>query len=267
MHREGANRGSGTEGAETAPAGRTISSDKELLAAIMDFYARNLNVIGGGDILTITGGKPAARAGMVAASLAGIVIEGDERAIQRFVVVIPPEGDVAEADGCAWGSFVQSFELLARRPLQQDEEAWFRERLTVQAAADGRHASLLALVAKQAERTALIVVEAAGYRDCAIAPFVPTGAQTPLIPEDIWAPQVHALAVAAVPIAEERKLYVALDADETSPIRPELGDLLLSIDAFGVMGSTADESAEAILARRADAWDQWIALGQVGRAL
>lgn len=267
MNLEVANQGSGTEGTEAAPAYRTISSDEELLAAIMDFYARNLNVIGGGDILTITRGKPAARAGMVAASLAGIVIEGGERAIQRIVVLIPPGGDVAEANGRVWVSFVQSFELLARRPLGQGEEAWFREWITVQAAADGRHASLLALVAEQPERTAVIVIEAAGYRDDAIAPFVPTGAQTPLIPEDVWAPQVHALAVEAVPIARERKLYVVLDVNESSPIRPELGDLLLSIDAFGVMGSTADESAEAILTRRIDAWDQWIALGQAGRAL
>lgn len=267
MDGEEENQRSGITGAEAALAGRTISNDKKLLAAIMDFYARNLNVIGGGDILTITGGKPAARAGMVAASLAGIVIEGGERAIQRVVVVIPPESDVAEADGHAWGSFVQSFELLARRPLEQAEKAWFRGWLSVEAATNGRHASLLALVAEQAERTALIVIEAAGYRDDTIAPFVPTGAQTPLIPEDVWAPQVHALASAAVPIIRERKLYVAFDVDESSPIRPQLSDLLLSIDAFGVMGSTTDESAEAILARRVDAWDQWIALGQAGRAL
>lgn len=143
MDGEEENQRSGITGAEAALAGRTISNDKKLLAAIMDFYARNLNVIGGGDILTITGGKPAARAGMVAASLAGIVIEGGERAIQRVVVVIPPESDVAESDGHAWGSFVQSFELLARRPLEQAEKAWFRGWLSVEAATNGRHASLL----------------------------------------------------------------------------------------------------------------------------
>ena len=257
----------GTEGAEAAPAGRTISSDKDLLAAMTDFYSRNPNVIGSGDILTIKVGRPAARAGMVAASLAGIVIEGGERAIRRVVVVIPPGGDVAEADGRVWSSFVKSCESLARRPLEQDEEAWFRDRLTVHTAANGRRANLLALVAEQVERTALIVVEAAGYRDDTIAPFVPSGARTPLIPEDVWVPQVHALAVATVPLAWERKLYVVLDVDERSPIRPKLGDLLLSIYAFGVMGSTADESAEAIIAQRVDAWDQWIALGQAGRAL
>ena len=267
MHAERADQEAGREGAVAAPPSRPISSAKELLVAISDFYARNPNVIGGGDILTVTGGKPAARAGMVTATLAGIAIEGGERAIQRLIVVIPPGDDIAEADGRTWESFEKSFEILARRPLEADEATWFRERLIVQAATDGRHASLLALMAEQPERTAVIVIEATGYRDDAVAPFIAEAAKTPLIPEDVWAPQVHALAVAAVPIARERHLYVALDVNESSPIRPQLSDLLLSIDAFGVMGSTADESAEAILARRVDAWDQWIATGQAGRAL
>lgn len=267
MDDEKANLDSGTKGVEKASLGRTISSNRDLLVAIMDFYARNPNVIGGGDILAITGSTPAARAGMVAASLAGIVFEGDERAIQRVVVVIPPGGDVAQADGLVWSSFVQSFESLARRPIRQDEEAWFRDRLIVHAAPTGRHANLLELVAGQVERTALIVVEAAGYRDDTIAPFVPSGARTPLIPEDVWVPQVHALAAAAAPLALERKLYVVLDINESSPIRPELGDLLLSIDAFGVVGSTADESAEAVITQRIDDWERWVARGQAGRAL
>ena len=165
MDDEEANLEAGTKGAEGATLGRTISSNQELLVAIMDFYARNPNVIGGGDILAITGSTPAARADMVAASLAGIVIEGDERAIQRVVVVIAPGGDAAQADGLVSSSFVQSFESLARRPLRQDEAAWFRDRLIVHAAPTGPHANLLGLVASQAERAALIVVEAAGYRD------------------------------------------------------------------------------------------------------
>ncbi len=225
MHGERDNQELGRQATVAAPPGSRISSDNELLAAISNFYVQNPNVIGGGDILTITGGKPAARAGMVAASLAGLAIEGGERAMQRIIVVIPPGDDVAEAEGCAWERFGKSFEMLAHRPLEADEAAWFRERLIVVAAKDGRHAGLLALMAEQPERTAVIVIKAAGYRDDAIAPFVAEGAQTALIPEDIWVPQVHGLAVAAVPIARERHLYVALDVNESSPIRPELGDL------------------------------------------
>lgn len=267
MHGERENQYLDGEGNISAPSGREISNDKELLAAISDFYVRNPNVIGGGDILTVTGGNPAARAGMIAASLAGLAIEGGERAMHRIIIVIPPGNDLAEADGRAWESFKKSVEVLARRPLEADEAAWFRERTIVKAATDGRHASLLSLMAEEPERTAFIVIEAAEYRDDAIPPFVSDGAQTPLISEDVWVPQVHGLAVAAAPIVCERHLYVALDVNENSPIRSTLGDLLLSVDRFGVMGSTAEESVEVILARRVDVWDRWIALGQAGRAL
>lgn len=267
MGDEKANTKLGDLGIEAAEPWRTIRSDEDLLVAISHFYARNPNAIGGGDILAVTGGKPTTRAGMVAASLAGLVIAGGERVMQRFIILIPPGDDVAEADGLAWQSFKKSFDMLARRPLEPDEAAWFRERLIVQAATNGRHASILALMAEQPERTAIIIIEAAEYRDDAIEPFVAEAAQSPLMPEDIWAPQVHALAVAAAPIIQEQHLYVALDVNENSPTRRELGDLLMSIEAFGVMGSTADESVEAILAKRVDAWDRWIEDGQVGRAL
>jgi hypothetical protein len=53
----------------------------------------------------------------------------------------------------------------------------FRDRLIVQAATDGRPACLLVLMAEQPERTAIIIVEVAGYRDDAIAPFVTEGAR------------------------------------------------------------------------------------------
>jgi len=80
MHGEKENEELNKEGNIAAPPERRISSPKELLVAISNFYAQNLHVIGGGDILSITGGKPAKRAGMVAASLAGLAIEGGARA-------------------------------------------------------------------------------------------------------------------------------------------------------------------------------------------
>ena len=101
MDDEEANLNAGTKGAEKASLGRTISSHQDLLAAIMDFYARNPDVIGGGDILAITGSPPAARAGIVAASLAGIVIEGDERAIQRSGTGVSGRGGADRGPGDA----------------------------------------------------------------------------------------------------------------------------------------------------------------------
>ncbi len=255
------------EDAGTVLVGRAISSEQELLEAIMDTYVRNPNVIGTGDILNIAGGKPEARAGMVAAALSGIAVENGERAIKRVAVVLPPGSNVELAGDSVWGSFVRSFETLADRPLEQKEQTWFRSWLTIQSAANGSHAHLVELLADQRERTAVIVVKAARYRNPSIAPYVPTGSQSPLIPEDLWAPQVHALAVAAEPLAKEKRLYVALDIDDSSPNRPELAELLQSVNAFGVVGSTVDNNTDVILAQHVGAWDEWISLGQVGRVI
>ena len=246
---------------------RTITNDGEMLAALAEFYFRNLNVIGTGDILALGDGDISVRAGMVIAVLAGIAFEDGERAIQQYLVVIPTGADEAKANDTVWRMFERGFAKFAGRRLTDEENSWFRGHLAIVAATDARHGSLIELVRAQPPRTAIIVTDAGAYRDDGVAPFVPEGAQTPLIPEDVWAPQVHALAMAAEVLAEERDLYVALDVNQLTPIRPELEKLLRSVARFGVVGSSADQRAETIISRRVDEWDRWIAAGHVGRAL
>ncbi len=113
----------------------------------------------------------------------------------------------------------------------------------------------------------MIVADAAAYRDDNVEPYIAPGASTPRLPQDVWVPQLHALAVAAVEVAHERVLYVALDANELSPTRESLSDLLRSIDGCGVMGSSRDEDPAAILAAHVDLWDVWIREGRLGRVL
>ena len=244
-----------------------VRNDSELLNAIADFIRRNPDVLGGEDIFMITGGRPTARAGMLAAMLAGIVVEDGDRAIQKYMIIIPPEADVSSNAEFAWNGFKKGFAQLAGRSMTQKESTWFRARFELRNSPDGRVASLLALIQGQAERTAVIVVEAATYRDDKVTPLLPEGTGKPLAPEDVWVPQLHALARAAVAIAEDKNFYVALDANELTPVRQELEALLLSVDRCGVMGASDDAGAESIVAKRGVAWDQWITAGYVGRAL
>ena len=83
----------------------------------------------------------------------------------------------------------------------------------------------------------------------------------------VWAPQLHALALVATRLAGDKALYVGLDANEPSPNRQALSQLLLAIEGCGVMGSSSDESAETILASHFDLWDRWIREGRLGQAL
>lgn len=127
--------------------------------------------------------------------------------------------------------------------------------------------SVLEIMQRQPANVAVIVVEAATYRDDQVAPHLPEGAEAPLTPEDVWAPQLHALATAAVSIAESNNIYVALDANEITPIRQDLEALLLSVDLCGVMGSTDEDGPETIVAMRTAVWEDWIKKGFVGGAL
>jgi hypothetical protein len=88
-----------------------------------------------------------------------------------------------------------------------------------------------------------------------------------LLHQDFWVPQFHALASAATKVARERILYVALDANELSPSREELSELLTSLDRCGVLAGTRDEDPEIFLAQHVGQWDAWIREGRLGRAL
>jgi hypothetical protein len=234
---------------------------------IADFITRNPNIFGGADIFNLDFGAPIARAGMLVAVLTGLVDQEGRSATRRFVVVVPPGADSASAIEEVWAQCADSFEVLAKRVLQPREVEALKARLEVVIAADWRHSSVVNVIAAQKERTAVIVVQAASYRDDRVEPYVAPEAETPLQPEDVWAPQLHALASVATELAEERALYVALDADELSPRRQALSDLLLTIDGCGVMGSSSDEDPETILAARVDQWDAWIRQGRLGQAL
>ena len=234
---------------------------------IQSFIMRNPNVFGGADIYNLDFGTPIARAGMLAAVLTGLV-DGERRpAVRRFVVVTPPGIDRAEAFEAVWAQFAESFEVLAKRALDTREANALKSRIDVVVAADRRHGSVLDVISDQGERAAVIVTEAASYRDDAIEPYVASGAVTPLQPEDVWAPQLHALAAIATRLAEERALYVALDADALSPRRQALSELLMAVDGCGVMGSSSDNDPESILASHVDRWDAWIREGRLGQTL
>ena len=148
-----------------------------------------------------------------------------------------------------------SFRLLAGREMAPDAREWFKARFKVSATPDRRSRSVLRFVSAQPERAAVIVADAGIYRDDEVEPYVAPEAATPLLPQDVWVPQVHALAAAAVEIARERSLYVALDTNELTPTREALADLLLSIDGCGVMGSSNEEDLGTILAARVDRRD------------
>ncbi|WP_439549056.1 CHAT domain-containing protein [Falsiroseomonas sp.] len=254
-------------GAEGDVRARQVRGRADVVAEFKDFIARNPGIFGGADILNIDYLRPLERAGMLAAVLTGI--SGDDRrpAVRAFVIVAPPETDVETAREKAWGELLSAYHLLAGREMAPTPQEWFKKRFQVIAAPDWRSASVVEILKAQPERAAAIVTDAAVYRDDRIEPYVAPGSATPLLPQDVWVPQVHALAVAAVDVARERNVYVALDTDQLTPTREVLSDRLLSIDGCGVLGSSNEADLGTVLTARAGQWDTWIREGRVGQAL
>ncbi|WP_292040076.1 MULTISPECIES: CHAT domain-containing protein [unclassified Brevundimonas] len=243
-----------------------MDHDKSLLEQIGAFVQQAPNVLGGSDILCIGGGPIQNRAGALIAILTAIRMMDGTPALLRYMVVVPPGSDLDSSRDLLRTEFLNSLERLEGEPVT-NADAWFEHKVAVVAAKDRWAQTVTDLVTVQPERTAILVMDASGYRDDAIDPYIAPGAVTPLQAEDVWAPQIHGLAARITLLAREKTLYVALDVGEFTPRRAELSDLLLSIDGCGVMGGGMENDPSTYLSEHADQWDAWIRDGRLGRAL
>lgn len=237
----------------------------EQLRAFLD--AGSLDIFGGADIYSLNPLHPHERAGMLAAVLATISTVDRRPAVRELVIVVPAGTEVEDARSRAWAEMLSSIRHLTGREMVSEAQDRLGSRFSLIAAADGQSRSVLDIISVQPHHSAVIVTEAASYRDVDVEPYVAPGASTPLLPQDIWAPQIHALAARAVELARERMLYVALDTNQLSPSRWALAELLTSIDHCGVLGSSNDQDVESMLSARADRWDARIREGRLGEVL
>lgn len=231
------------------------------------FIIENPNIFGAADIYNVRFQSPLTLAGMLIVMLTGLVDSDRRSAVHKFVIIVPPGLNAKDCEENAWSGIAKTFRLLALREIEPHEQAWLKSRLQLVIASDRRISSVLDIISVQPERTSIIVTEAASYRDDDIAPYIAEGASSPLRPEDVWAPQLHAFATAAIKLAQKCQIYVAIDSNQLSPSRKVLSELLLSIEGCGVMGSSSEDSPDSILATRIDQWDDWIREGRLGQVL
>jgi hypothetical protein len=231
------------------------------------FISQYPQVIGGADIYSIGPRKPELLAGSLSAVLACLVDENQTPVVKKILAVMPAGSDVEDSDARVLNAMTATFSLLAHREMKSDEQSWFRRCLQTVVAEDRQICSVLNIISVQSGCTAIIVIDSASYRDVSVDPYIAPGASTPLLLEDIWVPQLHALAVQAVKMAQVRQLYVALDTGRLGPTRKTLSDLLGSIDGCGFVSSTSEGSPEHVLSMKVDQWNAWIREGRLGQVL
>ncbi len=245
----------------------SLSTAKTVTHTIAEYLQSNPNIFGGIDIYLLDMLNPLERVGGFVANLFGLAELDGRRAVHKYLIIVPPDEQLDHVRSVSWQSALAAFESLARKAIPNDAADWLQKRILVQPAPDLRTVSILNLLNSQPDRTAIIVTEAAKYRDDSVVPVIPKGTTSALLSEDVWVPQLHNLARQAALISQSRSIYVALDADKLSPNRPQSTNLLLSIDNCGVVGSERENGVDAIIGARIDQWDAWINDGHLGRAL
>ena len=229
------------------------------------FIIQNPNIFGAADIYNIRFQSPLTLAGMLTAVLTGLVDTDRRPAVHKYLVILPPGLKAEECEEKVWSIIAPTFRLFAQREMEPCYQVWLKSHFHLVIAPDRRTSSILDIIKAQPEFTSITVVDAASYRDDGVALYIAPGASSPLRPEDVWAPQLRALATAAIKLAKTSKLYVALDANQLSPGRKVLSDLLLSIEGCGVLGSSSENSPDSILATKVDQWDAWLQEGSLGK--
>jgi len=225
----------------------------------------NPNIFGAADIYSFRLQNPLTLAGILSGVLMGLVDADQKPAILKFVVIVPPESNAEDCENKFWSELASTYRLLAQRELEPHIQAWMKKNFRLIIASDWRTSSILDLIRVLPERTSIIIAEAASYRDDDIEPYIAKGAESPSLPEDVWAPQLYKLANEANKLAKERLFYVALDAYQFCPKREALTDLLCSIDGCGILVSENENSPDSILAARVDQWETWIREGRLGK--
>lgn len=245
----------------------SIRSTHDLARALEDFIRRNPNIMGGADIYLLDLGDPAVRAGILAATLVSVVDGDKRRAAEALVILCPPERDADAIQASARQGFLDAYRIIAPTVDLENAGKWFDLFARVEVAPDRRSSSVLTIAKGLSPRTAMIVHEAGEYRDDAVEVFVPDGASGPLLPEDLWAPQLHALARSIVEAIAGLQVHVAFDTHRPHPVREALQALLLSIKGCGVFGGASDSDRSGVMAQHTANWDRWIREGHLGRAL
>jgi hypothetical protein len=246
----------------TSEATETIGTTVK--EGLQQFYGTNGLAFGSVDIFCFGGGRVGPRLDAVLRSLLCFA-DGEGRSpISSFVFVLPATVLRTEAEG-TFRARVEALLAESGRAFTTDLPA--RERIQIATPPDLRQETLLQIVATAQPRSIVIVCDAASFRADNVAPYVTSGSEGPTLPEDFWAPHLHALSQALADAVHSGEVYVILDAGQTSPHRPDLRALLESVPGVGVLGGDTPDSPEAMLAARVDQWARWLAEGRLGPVL
>ncbi|MBR0684459.1 hypothetical protein JQ594_00905 [Bradyrhizobium manausense] len=227
---------------------------------LLEFFQKNGPAPGCADLFLL--GENALWLDASIAALLRMFRKGDRPAFASIVVVLPPGNDAGatliELKRCflqAWRRYVGS-ELAS----DQLERAFRAVGCIVSTSLEA--ASLVEIVQRAPSGSAFIVTEAAAYR----TPDGTASSHISALPEDFWVNHLHSLVALLQAAAEPSLAYVAVDAGEFLPARPEHRDLLHTT-RDGLLGIQDPARSPLDLASQFSRWQTTAEDGRVGIVL
>lgn len=233
-----------------------IKSEKaDEVAVLVDFYKKYSIQFGAGDVFLLGEGRADKRTNIFCHIFAGIRTADGRQPITKILVVLPPDR------GGEAGQLQRRLRAALEKQDHLDVAAQGPEWLQVVVAPNLLASSLVALIGQAPPNSVIIVQGATLYSTPGCEPWTHPETGRASLPEDVWAPQLHALAHA---LGTDKPVYIVLDGGQFGPSREQLYDLLCSVDGWGLLPAN-DPYAE--IAARAPVWDEMINKGMIGPAL
>lgn len=239
------------------------SDSQEALEAMnYDFVGEHFEANGlgwGAGDLVMFGGSLGVLGELLAHALSYVEQESGQRAVHRIALLHPPGADDREAIVHAIG------DAIARRrgeKILSEEAEIIAKAVEIVPVPNFAAENVLSIIGEMGARSVAVIRRAASYRAANLP--TPGSAERLALPEDMWAPHLHALCARAIDATKGREVYVVIDADAEWPIRKANQDLLNSIDGLGVLSGSVGGSASEVLSSRIEGWTKALQTGAIG---
>ena len=225
---------------------------------VREHFAKNGLDWGVGDLL-LAAGSLDVLGELLACVLNTFEGETQKRAVHRIVLVQPADlGD----ERPVLAAIAEAIQRWRGAKLSPEEEGIVSRALRVVPIPTLAAESVISAVGEVESRSAVVIRSAATFRVADLPPRTSAGQLG--LPEDAWAPHLHALCVRALEAISDRQAYLVIDAGEEWPIRGENQDLLKSVEGLGVLGGGIPGSAAELLSSHLDSWTEAIRTGAIG---
>jgi hypothetical protein len=182
--------------------------------------------------------------------------------VREVVAILPPlRASTNLNEASILLSTVKASEAHFGRALMDDEKAVMSQRIKVIHTDDLRIASVLKALQSVGNQSAVIVMNAASYRDERI---VPQSIKTlPRLSEDLWIPHFVQLARAVTEMAMKGSYYVLMDTGEMPPHKQENQEALKSVQNCGLFTVSSESDVSAIVATHSQEWQEQVKNGNI----